>query len=364
MEMVFGILLAAFFGLMFGNYATTAFFRIPLGKPINGLKTLKGSRPHCSTCSHPLKFYEYLPFLSWFSTGFHCNYCGAKTDIIYTVLEVLGLISAILWFLLIGFNYLYIFLLTSWVTYFLFMALFIRYNYVYKRVLVLLLILLGGVVMANSSSTLQMQSRLPNGFFYLSDIDPTIVQDVKYAKNDNFMGRPVKGYNRDVIILTHEAALALREVQKELKPMGYSLKVFDGYRPQMAVEDFWEWANDPTDIENQAVYYPDFKNKVDLFNGYIARRSAHSRGSAVDLTIIDLAKGKELDMGERFDFLGERSNTAFEGISETAKDNRSLLKTIMEKHGFENYWREWWHYSLKGEPFTRTPEDHFNFPVE
>jgi D-alanyl-D-alanine dipeptidase len=146
--------------------------------------------------------------------------------------------------------------------------------------------------------------------------------------------------------------------------MGYSLKVFDGYRPQMAVEDFWEWANDPTDIENQRVYYPDFKNKVDLFNGYIARRSAHSRGSAVDLTIIDLAQGKELDMGERFDFLGERSNTAFEGISETAKDNRLLLKTIMEKHGFENYWREWWHYSLKGEPFNRTPEDHFNFPVE
>lgn len=146
MEMVLGILLASFFGLMFGNYATTVFHRIPLGKPINGLKTLKGARPHCSTCSHPLQFYEYLPFLSWFSTGFKCNYCGAKTDIIYTVLEVAGLSCAVLFFLLIGFNYLYIFLLAAWITYFLFLALFIRYNHIYKRILILLMALLGGVL--------------------------------------------------------------------------------------------------------------------------------------------------------------------------------------------------------------------------
>lgn len=218
--------------------------------------------------------------------------------------------------------------------------------------------------MANSSPTLKMQSSLPQGFLYLSDVDPSIAQDVKYAKSDNFIGRPVQGYNRGVIILTREATLALKVIQQELKPMGFGLKVFDGYRPQMAVEHFWDWANDPTDLETKDDYYPDISNKVDLFNGYIARRSAHSRGSTVDLTIIDLTSGKELDMGEKFDFMGERSHTEFQGISEPAKNNRKLLKAVMENHGFENYWREWWHYSLKDEPFKRTPEDHFNFSVE
>ena len=209
----------------------------------------------------------------------------------------------------------------------------------------------------------QSTNGLPTGFVYLYDLIPTIVQDIAYATSNNFMGRPIKGYKKAVAIITFEAAIALRNVQLELKKSDLGLKVFDAYRPQMAVDDFWNWASDSQDIKMKSEYYPDFDNKLDLFNGYLARLSSHSRGSAVDLTVIDLQNKQELDMGSRFDFLGEISNTDHPSISNTAKRNRQRLKSIMEKHGFKNYDKEWWHYNLINEPFTKTSEDHFNFVV-
>ena len=205
---------------------------------------------------------------------------------------------------------------------------------------------------------------LPNGFIYLREVDPTILQDVKYASNDNFMGRPAKGYEKPVIILTMQAAEVLKNIQAELKQFGLGLKVFDGYRPQMAIDDFWDWANDPKDTKMKAVYYPNFDDKKDLFNGFIAKLSQHSRGSTVDLTIVELHNNKDLDMGGIFDLLDEVSNTNYPHISTEARINRMLLKSIMGKYGFDDYRKEWWHFNLLNEPFPRKPEDHFNFPVK
>lgn len=213
------------------------------------------------------------------------------------------------------------------------------------------------------TSVIKESNILPHGFVYLNDIDPTIEQFIAYATSDNFLGTRVKGYEKGVAILTKEAALALKDVQAELKKLNLGLKVFDAYRPQMAVDHFWDWASDPHDIKMKAEYYPEFDDKRDLFNGYLAKLSSHSRGSAVDLTIIDLKTRREFDMGSRFDFLGTLSNTDHPNISQTAKENRHLLRSIMEKHSFKNYDKEWWHFNLIDEPFIRTPEDHFNFVV-
>jgi len=214
-------------------------------------------------------------------------------------------------------------------------------------------------------SKLEMTGILPKGFVYLSDIDNSIVQDIRYASSENFIGRPIAGYNKPIAIITEVAALKLKEVQNELLSRGLSLKIFDAYRPQAACDDFWNWAHDGTDLKMKDFYYPSFENKVEIFNaGYIARYSTHSRGSTVDLTIIDNVTKNELDMGGPFDFFGDVSMTAYEGISDEAKANRILLKQVMEKHGFENYSNEWWHFSLLNEPFPNKPQDHFNFPIE
>ena len=165
------------------------------------------------------------------------------------------------------------------------------------------------------------------------------------------------------MILTIEAAQALSEVQKELKLKDLGLKVIDGYRPQQACDDFWDWANDPTDLKMKDLYYPRIDDKKDLFNGYVARFSRHSRGSTVDLTIVD-SNGNDLDMGSRIDMLDPISHVISDEISQAAQKNRLLLKEIMEKHGFEGYEKEWWHFSLINEPYKRKPEDHFNFEVK
>lgn len=204
---------------------------------------------------------------------------------------------------------------------------------------------------------------LPEGFVYLQDVCPQILQDVKYATNDNFLGRVVAGYEKNIVICTEIAAQKLALVSSELKPLGYGLKVFDAYRPHRAVDDFWQWAHDDSDTLMKELYYPSFTKKADLFDGYLARYSAHSRGSTIDLTLVDLSTMQDVDMGTRFDFLGEESHTLFEGIPFAARNMRLLLKDKMEKHGFENYRREWWHFSLQDEPFKRKPEDHFDFVI-
>jgi D-alanyl-D-alanine dipeptidase len=204
---------------------------------------------------------------------------------------------------------------------------------------------------------------LPQGFAYLADIDPSIIQDVRYATSNNFIGRPIAGYEREVIIITEVAGKLLKDMQQFLQPKGIGLKVFDAYRPQMACDNFWHWGQDPTDLDKMEEYYPDYSDKTVLFENFIARYSAHSRGSTVDLTLVNLKTKEELDMGSPFDFFGDVSYALCQDISDTAKSNRKLLRETMEKFGFAGIKSEWWHFVLTNEPFTRNPEDHFNFLV-
>jgi len=193
----------------------------------------------------------------------------------------------------------------------------------------------------------------------LSDVDETITQDSRYAGSDNFMGRPVRGYHAPEIMVTLEAAEALAAAQKGAKAQGLSLLVFDGYRPQRAVDHFVEWGADLADTLNKAAYYPNVP-KAELFErGYIAERSGHSRGSTVDLTLT--RDGLPLDMGTPFDFFDELSHTENPASTPEAMANRMLLRDIMTAAGFRNYVNEWWHYTLVNEPY---PDTYFNIPVE
>ena len=204
-------------------------------------------------------------------------------------------------------------------------------------------------------------AQLPDGFVYVRDVIPNIHLEMRYCLNNNFVGKPVDGYHAEVCILTKESADALKKVQDELLKQDKSLKIFDAYRPQQAVNHFMKWARNVNDTIMKQQFYPDVK-KQNLFKlEYIATRSGHSRGSTVDLTIVDLKTGEELDMGSPFDFFGEQSWVAHSNISEAQKQNRQLLQTIMLKHNFRNYAKEWWHFTLRWEPFPKT---YFDFPVE
>lgn len=204
---------------------------------------------------------------------------------------------------------------------------------------------------------------LPKGFVYLNDISPSIIVELKYATDDNFTGEVVPGYHSNNAICTAQAAQALHAAQEELNSLGLTLKVFDFYRPHSSAQHFKKWClNGIDDAVTKARFYPKVE-KADLCNGYVAEFSKHSRGSTVDLTIVKLESGKELEMGTEFDFFGEESNTYSALVSDAAKVNRQLLLDVMNKHGFDNYRMEWWHFELRDEPFPRKPEDHFDFDV-
>jgi len=201
---------------------------------------------------------------------------------------------------------------------------------------------------------------LPEGFRHLEDVVPGVVLDVRYFTSHNFLGVPVDGYEAPRVILTEQAARALVGVQATLGRFGLGLKVFDGYRPQRAVDHFVRWAEDLDDTRMKAEFYPDV-DKANLFrDGYIAARSGHSRGSTVDLTIIDLATGQELDMGTPFDFFGPPSWPESQAMPARVRANRALLQGVMVSHGFRPLTEEWWHFNLENEPF---PDTYFDFPV-
>ncbi|HHW12711.1 MAG TPA: M15 family metallopeptidase [Firmicutes bacterium] len=225
----------------------------------------------------------------------------------------------------------------------------------------LVIVLLWTALAAVSWAAQKADRSLPEGFVYVDEVIPDIVQELRYYGSNNFTGRPVAGYNANRAILTVAAAQALQRVQQELKTKGLGLKIFDGYRPVRAVNDFLQWGKDPRDQKMKEQYYPDLE-KSELFKrGYIASRSAHSRGSTVDLTIIRLETGEELDMGSPFDFFGPISRHNSPLITEEQAKNRRLLRDLMVKHGFVPYEEEWWHYRLKNEPF---PNTYFDFVIE
>lgn len=205
---------------------------------------------------------------------------------------------------------------------------------------------------------------LPADFVYLSDVAPSIVLDIRYARTDNFVGRPIDGYVRPTAVTTLATAEALKKVQADLQRFGLGLKVFDAYRPQKAVDHFVRWAEDERDVRMQSKYYPRVA-KRDLFREeYIAAQSGHSRGSTVDVTLVYREAGGfsiELDMGSSFDFFDPRSWPDYPDLTGWQRANRMLLQTVMEKHGFKPYPKEWWHFTLNHEPH---PETYFNFDVE
>ena len=202
----------------------------------------------------------------------------------------------------------------------------------------------------------------PDGFVDVQTLSPGIVCELRYLGNDNFIGAPVDGYHANRCILSRPAAEALARVQQALEPYGLGLHVFDAYRPQQAVDHFVRWAGDPQDTRTQEAYYPEL-DKTELFpKGYIAERSGHSRGSTVDLTIIDLNHAEHsLDMGSPFDFFGPASWPDSMAVDAQARANRLLLRTLMMAEGFKPYAQEWWHFTLSDEPW---PDQYFDFPIK
>jgi len=205
------------------------------------------------------------------------------------------------------------------------------------------------------------QYSLPDGFVYVADIIPTILLEIRYFSEDNFTGTIIDGYEASKAILTKEAAEALKIAADALYERGYYIKIFDAYRPQRAVNHFIRWSQDPFDTKMKEKYYPELDKSVLFELGYIAKRSGHSRGSTVDLTLVEVSTGEELDMGSGFDFLGEISNHGTTLITPVQEKNRIILRDAMVNAGFAAYSKEWWHYSLKDEPY---PDTYFDFPVK
>lgn len=227
-------------------------------------------------------------------------------------------------------------------------------------------------------------SPLPEGFVYLRDIDPTIVQDIRYAGSHNFVGRPVKGYLAAECILSEPAAKALAGVQKKLAEKRLSLIVWDCYRPKRAVDDFLNWSKDPAHTEMKAEFYPNTDKEKLFALGYLAKRSAHSRGSTVDLGIVSTPfssapppspsqlkactapKGERfedgaIDFGTGYDCLDEMASTSDPRAGEAALRHRQMLKSDMQDAGFRSYSKEWWHFELADEPFH---QQGFDFEIQ
>lgn len=199
-----------------------------------------------------------------------------------------------------------------------------------------------------------------SGFVLLSDAVPDAILEIRYYSTFNFVGERIDGYEEPLAFLTREAAAALREVSDELLQKGYRLKIFDAYRPQSAVSHFVRWAKDLGDTRMKAYFYPELDKKALFSKGYIAEHSGHSRGSTVDLTLFDMAAGKEVDMGGPFDYFGDLSHVNTSKITEEQHQNRMLLREAMLAHGFSPLVEEWWHFTLTNEPY---PNTYFTFPI-
>jgi D-alanyl-D-alanine dipeptidase len=199
-----------------------------------------------------------------------------------------------------------------------------------------------------------------DGFAFVDEHVPGVYWDAKYATWDNFTAKPVDGYRANRIVGTRELCAALARARDEAARFGFGLLLWDGYRPQRAVEDFLRWARQPEDGRTKPRHYPNI-DKAEMFErGYVAARSGHSRGSTVDLTLYHLTSGERASMGGDHDLMDAVSHHGARWISQVEARNRRYLRTIMEVSGFASYDREWWHYTLEDEPF---PDTYFDFPV-
>jgi D-alanyl-D-alanine dipeptidase len=200
----------------------------------------------------------------------------------------------------------------------------------------------------------------PSTFVDAGTFVPGLAVEMRYAGSHNFVGRPIEGYEAPRCLLTRAATDALTGVARDLAARGLVLKVFDCYRPLRAVAYLVHWAHDLKDQSAKAEFYPHVDKRMLFRDGYIASKSGHSRGSTVDLTLARADDG-ELDMGTRFDFFSPKSWTGDSSVSTEEHANRMLLAAMMQRRGFRGYAKEWWHFTLRNEPF---PNSYFDFPVQ
>ena len=189
---------------------------------------------------------------------------------------------------------------------------------------------------------------------------PSLLTDIRYAGNNNFMGRPVAGYEAPLCLLSEAASMALGRAQELTLSRNLSLLVYDCYRPQRAVDDFVDWVSGTAPEPTKPAYYPSLERSSLIELGYIASQSGHSRASTVDLTLVDIATGQPLDMGTPWDFFDPTSHTESDEIDLGARNNRFLLREIMTASGFRPYYAEWWHFTLVDEPH---PETYFDIVI-
>ena len=200
----------------------------------------------------------------------------------------------------------------------------------------------------------------PSGFVLLADYVPQIVQEIRYYSTYNFIGDRIDGYEEPCAMLTIEAARALKNAASELMVHGYRPKIFDAYRPARAVRHFVLWGIEDQDIRMKPYFYPELEKQELFAKGYIAKKSGHSRGSTVDLTLLDMKTGRELDMGGPFDLFSELSHPDCRAVTPEQYENRMLLRRVMLRSGFCPIDCEWWHFTLDNEPY---PDTYFDFPV-
>lgn len=243
------------------------------------------------------------------------------------------------------------------------MQLFIRHLIYLKgknHVRCIYLIIACGLCLGSSSHAQTYNS--PAGEFVEIKANlPKIQTDVRYAGSNNFVGRPIPGYNAEKIILSTSATDSLHKAIEHLNGIGYGVIIYDGYRPQKAVNYFSKWSGAMGDTVGKANFYPDIAKKYLFRLGYIASKSGHSRGSTIDLSLTDLNTGREIDMGGTYDFFDESSWPITNKISRQQQKNRLVLREAMLMHGFKPLHTEWWHFTLKNEPY---PDTYFDFDVE
>ena len=242
--------------------------------------------------------------------------------------------------------------------------------------LIPLILFVGIIILSRGMKTHSEATASSDGseyFVTLTDAVPDAILEIRYFSTYNFVGRRIEGYVEPTALMTKVAADSLRAVSDDVKALGYRLKVYDAYRPQMAVDHFVRWAADIPDTLMKRYFYPDVDKSLLFEQEYIAAKSGHTRGSTVDLTLFDMQTEKELDMGGTFDWFGLESHPDFGGNPDimeylpndeiTAEQfaHRMILRQAMMRHGFRPLSSEWWHFTLDKEPF---PDTYFNFPVK
>ena len=234
----------------------------------------------------------------------------------------------------------------------------------HKKLIALSIVLALTLTLTGTALAAEGQSTSPDdatGFVSLAEAAPDVILEIRYYSTYNFVGERVDGYEEPCALMTKEAAEALNAAAAAAEEQGYRLKVYDAYRPQMAVDHFVRWAEDVDDTAMKAYFYPELDKSVLFDQGYIDAKSGHSRGSTIDLTLFDMDTGKEVDMGGTFDYFGELSHPDYVGdLTQEQIDNRNTLRDIMVDNGFKPLDTEWWHFTLVDEPY---PDTYFTFPV-